>query len=92
MNKIFRITKLIIKILLSLLLSGFFAFGAGALILLLFHTEFDITLLSMIVFFILLIYYINWAIWTRGKIRKIVMLFFMIIFFLLAALITMGPS
>lgn len=92
MKKFFEIIKFALKIILSLLLSSFFLFGAGALTLLLFQTEFEITLLIIIVFFILLIYYINWAIWTQGKIRKIVMLFFMLLFFFFSALISMGPD
>lgn len=92
MKKFFEIIKLAIKIILSILLSGFFLFAAGAITLLAFQTKFEITLLMIILFFILLIYYINWAIWTQGKIRKIIMLFFVIIFFLFMVLISMEPN
>lgn len=92
LKKIFKITKLIMKVLLSAVLSGFLIFSVVVCTLIMFHTEFNIFLLFMIAFFISLVFYINWAIWTCGKIRKIIMLFFMTIFFLFMKLITMGPD
>lgn len=85
MKKFFKVTT-------SIMLSLLFIIGGFASVVLLWSSNFDIFLasvmFSLVVFNLLMLYYVNWAIWTNGKIKKIIMAFVVtFILFLLTVVI-----
>lgn len=102
MDKFYNIIRLIIKSISSILLSSLFLFFIICINFLLFYNfthgyrlflkeEIFFTLFFTL-FFILFLWYINWAIWTKGNVRKIILCFVLICFFLFVTILTMGPD
>ena len=95
MEKLLKLIALLAKILCSIFLCFPFVF----LVVVLVHQRFSnydsYSLFSDIiltVFNLLMIWYINWAIWTKGIKRKIIMAVVMFCFWAFTALLTMGPD
>ena len=99
MQNLSKILILSLKILFSGLPTAFFLYVIGTILAAVFSNLDDPSLywaillfLSQIGIFLLLIYYINWAIWTKGVKRKVIMAVVMIFFWAFTAVLTMGPS
>ena len=75
------------KIITSILFSLFFVFGILTSIVIVFGPKLDTfqgnILFLLVVFNFLMLYYVNWAIWTKGKKRKIIMTFVVFVIIIL---------
>lgn len=81
---------LLIKIFFSFSISAFIA--CYIIIPICISKSFGYDTLLFVLFHFLVILAVNGAIWAKGNIKKISILFVFIIFFLFVALITMDPS
>lgn len=91
--------SLFLKLIISAVPTFFFLYIIGIIVIECFKSLKDpsmymwiLLLLSQVGIFLLLMYYINWAIWTKGIKRKIIMVFVMFFLCIFIALITMGPD
>lgn len=94
-----KIISLFLKLIISAVPTFFFMYIVGIIVVDCFKLLKDpsmylmiFLLLSQVGIFLLLMYYINWAIWTKGIKRKIIMVFVMLFLCVFFALITMGPD
>ena len=73
------------KIITTILLSLVYILGIFISCVMLWVPKFDAFIGGIL--FILVLYYVNWAIWTKGKVKKIIMAFVVISFFVLFCMI-----
>lgn len=75
------------KIITLILFSLFFIFGILTSLAIVFGPKIDTflgnILFLLVVFNFLMLYYVNWAIWTKGKKRKIIMTFVVFVIIIL---------
>lgn len=83
--------KKFFKIAASIILSLLFIIGVFTSVVMLWSSNFDsfliVAMFSIVAFNLLMLYYVNWAIWTKGKIRKIIMFIAITCIFLLLTII-----
>lgn len=83
--------KKFFKIAASIILSLLFIICGFTSVVLLWSSNFDsfliVAMFSIIAFNLLMLYYVNWAIWTKGKIKKIIMFIVITCIFLLLTII-----
>lgn len=79
--------KKFFKIAASIILSFLFILGGFTSVVLLWSVNFDtflvVLMFSLVAFNLLMLYYVNWALWTEGEIRKFIMFFVITFIFLL---------
>lgn len=81
----------LIKIIISLILSTIFVLAIALSIY--FHWEQNLTTLTagllvfLIIFNAIMLWYVNWAIWTKGKAKKVIMMIVIISILLLLSII-----
>ena len=79
------------KIITTILLSLVYILGIFISCVMLWVPKFDAfigcILFILVLYNLLMLYYVNWAIWTKGKVKKIIMAFVVISFFVLFCMI-----
>lgn len=93
MEKFLTVIKIILKIIISFILClPFIIFEIATFQV--FFDELSVILrsivLCIIIWNVIMLYYINWAIWTKGKIKKLVMFF--VILLVVGSVLSIGPN